>query len=220
MAIGLFARKVGMSRLLAEDGRFVPVTVLEAGPCQVVAVRTQARDGYSAVQLGYQAARRGKVSKGLAGHFAANRATPTKVLGEFRLAADPEVAPGQEVRVDIFKEGEMVDVSGVSKWKGFAGTVKLYHFGRGPMTHGSKCHRRPASAGATDAQRVFPGKRSPGHMGNTRHCERNLLVVRVDAERGLLFLRGAVPGARGGLLEVRPARSAHVKRHHATAAPH
>jgi len=206
-----------MSRLLTEEGVFVPVTVIEAGPCVVTQVRTPEKDGYAAVQLGYLEQHKSRVNKPMAGHFAAHSARPSRVLREFRVDSTAELKPGQELDVGMFEEGQLVDIRGVSKGKGFMGTVRRYGFSRGPMTHGSKSHRRPASAGSTDAQRVFLGKRSPGHMGNETCTVRDLKVMRVEGERGLLYVRGSVPGPAGGLLEIRPSRSETIsrrRRHH------
>jgi len=209
LPIGIMAEKLGMMGLLFPDGRRVPVTVLQAGPCRVTAVRTVEKDGYAAVQLGFKEARSSHLTKALAGQFSSLNLTPPKVLKEFRLAGDstPEVERpkvGDEVKVDTFQEGVLVDVRGVTKGKGFAGTIKRWHHGRGPTTHGSKSHRRPGSTGSTDAARVLRGKKSPGHMGDATRTTRGLTIVRIDAEKGLMFVRGAVPGANGALLEVRP----------------
>ncbi len=212
MVLGLLGCKVGMTRLLAEDGAFVPVTVIEAGPCVVTALRTAEQDGYLAVQVGYGSVRKARVNKPMAGHFAKNSAQPCRVVREFRVESLEGLTPGQELRVDLFAQGQLVDIKGVSKGKGFAGTIKRHGFHRGPMTHGSKTHRRPGSTGATDAQRVFLGKRSPGHMGHETCTARDLKVVGVEPERGLLYVRGAVPGPAGGILEIRPSRSETISR--------
>ena len=212
MVLGLLGRKVGMSRLLADDGAFVPVTVIEAGPCVVTALRTPDKDGYAAVQVGYLSLHKSRVNKPMAGHFARNSAQPCRILREFRVDTLEGLTAGQELGADLFEQGQLVDIRGVSKGKGFAGTVKRHKFHRGPMTHGSKTHRRPASTGSTDAQRVFLGKRSPGHMGAETSTVRDLKVVRVEPERGLLYVRGAVPGPAGGVLEIRPSRSETISR--------
>jgi large subunit ribosomal protein L3 len=174
-------------------------------------VRTPERDGYAAVQLGFLASKKSRLTKPMEGFFSALKVSPVRILREFRLHGDAapeadEVEVGNEVTVGAFQETTLVDVRGTTKGKGFAGTVKRWHFARGPMTHGSKSHRQPASTGGTDAARVFKGKRSPGHMGAKTVSTRGLQLVRVDPERGLLFVKGAVPGPDGGILEVRPSR--------------
>lgn len=211
LAFGILAEKLGMTGLLLSDGRRVPVTVLRAGPCQVIALRTRESDGYEALQLGFLEAKKSRLTKPMEGRFSALNLSPRRVLREFRLVGEamPEaeaIKVGDEVKADAFQEGVLVDVRGTTKGKGFAGTVKRWHFGRGPMTHGSKSHRRPASTGSTDAARVLKGKRSAGHLGAKTCSCRGLEVVRIDADRGLLFVRGAVPGPNGGVLEVRPSR--------------
>lgn len=210
LPFGILAEKLGMTGLLLSDGRLVPVTVLRAGPCRVTAVRRREKEGHAAVQLGFMEARKSRVNKPLEGLFSALNVPPARVLREFRLdrgaASEEQFNVGDEVTVEGFAEGTLLDVRGTTKGKGFAGTVKRWHFGRGPMSHGSKSHRRPASTGSTDAARVFKGKRSAGHLGGKTCTSMGLRLVRVDAEKGLLFVRGAVPGPNGGVLEVRPAR--------------
>jgi len=178
------------------------VTVLEAGPCVVVQKRLQARDGYEAVQLGFGEVKERRLTKPERGHFAAHQVAPRRVLGEFRLVDDSGLEVGQELKADLFAVGETVSVTGISKGKGFAGVVKRYGFHGGPATRGSMLHRKPASGGATDAARVFRGARRPGHMGAAQVTTKGLQVVRVDAERNLLILRGAVPGAPGSLVRI------------------
>ncbi len=199
---GILGRKLGMTQLFDEQGRAVTVTVLEAGPCVVVQKRQVDKDGYEAVQLGFGEVAERRVNSPLRGHFAAHQVKPQRVLAEFRLQDVSGLAEGQELRADIFEAGELVAVTGTSKGKGFAGVVKRHGFHGGPATHGSMLHRKAASGGATDAARVFKGVRKPGHMGAERVTTKGLQVVRVDAERNLLIVKGAVPGAPGGLVRI------------------
>lgn len=188
----------------AKVWRVVPVTVVEAGPCVVVQKKTADSDGYEAVQMGYRKAKERRVNRPLKGHFDKFKVAPTKVLREFRGATDLEA--GKEIRVDIFTAGDTVDVIGTSKGKGFAGVVKRYHWHGGDMTHGSMIHRKPQSAGATDAARVFKNTGRPGHMGHERVTVKRLRVVRVDTEKNLLLIQGSIPGPNGGLVTVRGAK--------------
>ncbi len=238
----IMGRKVGMTQIFSDDGKAIPVTVLEVGPCYVVQRRTMARDGYEAVQLGYlpyeerdqkrvqelrrvheqrrKTGERGAVKETahrrltLAeyGHCAAANVPPLRHLKEFRVAAPDDFPAGMEIRADIFTAGEKVDVSGTSKGRGFAGVVKRYGFRGGRATHGSMFHRKPASAGATDAARVFKNARRPGHMGAEKVTVKGLTVVRADAERQMLVLKGAVPGPVGGLVVVTLPAQAVVER--------
>ncbi|MGH9380953.1 MAG: 50S ribosomal protein L3 [Thermoanaerobaculia bacterium] len=205
---GILAKKRGMTQIFAEDGTAVPVTVLEAGPCIVVQRKTAERDGYDAVQLGLVEERAPrKVSRPMRGHFEAAGAAPTRRLMEFAVAGDEKVGPGDQVKVSIFVVDEYVDVIGTSKGKGFQGVVKRHGFGGGRATHGSMFHRAPGSIGQSSyPSRVFPGMRAGGHMGAERTTVKNLRVVRVDEERNLIFLRGAVPGPRDGYVAIRRAK--------------
>jgi large subunit ribosomal protein L3 len=201
----LLGRKLGMTQVFdAEDGRVERVTVVEAGPCYVTAIRTAARDGYEAVQLGFGAVREKRLQKARLGHLKKADAPPLRHLAEFRGEAG-ELKVGETVTVgDAFEKGERVKVSGRSKGKGFQGTVKRHNFSRGPETHGSHNVRAPGSIGASATpSRVFKGIRGPGQMGNKRITQRGLTVVQVDPERNLLLLRGAVPGPPGGTVEIR-----------------
>lgn len=203
---GIIGRKLGMTRLFEEDGRVVPVTVIEAGPCPVLQVRTPS-SGRWAVQLGFGQRKAKRAVKAEAAHAkkAGLEITPM-VLKEFGLAPGTEAAPapGHMVTVGIFQPGEWIKVTGTSKGRGFQGVVKRHGFGGGPATHGNTRHRKPGSVGpGTDPSRVIKGKRMPGHMGARRHTEVGLKVVKVDAGRNLLFVRGAVPGPVRGILEVR-----------------
>ena len=199
----ILAKKLGMTQLFQDDGRVERVTVLEAGPCPVTAIRAADRDGYEAVQLAFGASKEKHLSKAELGHLKKAGAPPMRHVVEFRDEAG-ELRVGDEVTVDAFEVGQKVKVSGVSKGKGFQGGIKRHGFGRGPVTHGSHNVRAPGSIGASATpSRVFPGQRMPGQMGNKRVTQRGLEVVRVDAGRNLLILRGAVPGPRNGVVEVR-----------------
>jgi large subunit ribosomal protein L3 len=195
---GLIGRKLGMTRVFAEDGAHVPVTVIEAGPCPVVRVAG------SQVQLGFGARKATRTPKALAGHVRpAGLAAAPRVLRSFPVAGDAP-APGAAVTVAIFAPGDRVKVTGVTKGRGFQGVVHRHHFGGGPATHGNTRHRKPGSiAPGTDPSRIIKGKRMPGHMGARRFTELGLRVVRVDPERNLLFVRGAVPGPVNGLVTIR-----------------
>ena len=198
MTTGLIGRKLGMTRVFAEDGTAVPVTVIEAGPCRVV----QVREG--GVQLGFGAQRKQRVTRAELGHAkkAGLEAAP-QVLRVFAAAGGEAPVPGAEIKVDIFAPGELVKVTGTTKGRGFQGVVHRHGFAGGPATHGNTRHRKPGSISpGTDPSRVIKGKRMPGHMGDARHTELGLTVVRVDAERNLLFVRGAIPGARTGIVTV------------------
>ncbi len=203
MAIGLVGRKLGMTQAFDENGRMIPVTVLEAGPCVVVQKKTQERDGYTAVQLGFGEEKR--PNKPLAGHFKKAGVGACKYLREFRVEPEEleKYEVGATVTVEIFEPGQLVDVVGRSKGKGFAGAIKRHGFGRGPSAHGSKYHRRVGSLGATGIPRVFKGRKLPGRMGNERVTVKNLEVVRVDQERNLLLVKGAVPGVRGAMVLIK-----------------
>lgn len=205
MVSGMIGKKLGMTRIYDEGGNTIPVTLIELGPCTVAAVRTKEKDGYSAVQLGFEPMADKKVNKPMAGLFKKRGIGAFKVLREFRMENDPEHKVGDQITVDsVFKEKEIVKVVGTSKGAGFAGGVKKHGFFGAPMSHGaSKVHRKPMSAGATDAARVFKGKRGPGHMGAARVTALNLTVVIVDAEKHLLAVRGSVPGKPNSIVIVR-----------------
>ena len=200
--VGLIGRKVGMTQIFSERGVLVPVTVLQAGPCAVVQKRVRAKDGYDAVQMGFdEVTKKRGANKPAAGHFKKAGVAPQKVLREVRGMAPEEFEVGQQLKADVFQVGEKVDVVGVSKGKGFQGGVKRHGFRGGADTHGSMFHRAPGSIGASSyPSRVFPGQHLPGHMGVDRVTARNLAVVGVDAERGLLLVKGAVPGAPRGVV--------------------
>jgi large subunit ribosomal protein L3 len=213
MSIGLVGRKCGMSRFFTEDGTSVPVTLIEATPNRVTQVKTDDNDGYSAVQVTAGAKRASLLAKPAKGHFAKAKVEPGRGLWEFRLAADEagKYAVGAEIKADdLFKPGQIVDVAGVSKGKGFQGTIKRHHFKMGDATHGnSLSHRAPGSIGQRQTPgRVFPGKKMAGHMGAVNRTQQGLEVVKVDAERHLIVVKGAVPGATGGDVIVRPTTKA------------
>ncbi len=201
MIHGIIGRKIGMTQVFRDDGIVEPVTAIEAGPCVVTQIKTVANDGYDAVQLGFGHTKR--LNSPERGHL--KKLGPFKYLREFRVSNIESIQLGQRFDVSLFKEGDLVDMTGTSKGKGFAGVVKRHHFAGGPKTHGqSDRHRAPGSIGATTTPgRVFKGMRMAGHMGNERVTVRKLKVVKADPERGLLLVRGAVPGARNGLLLIR-----------------
>ena len=208
MKEGLIGRKKGMTQVFGEDGNRIPVTVVEAGPCTVVGVRTKASHGYDALQLGFAPARKKDVTKPMAGHYKkAGVATPMRVLKEMRLQKTENVAGyqvGQTLTVDLFSPGELVDVVGVTKGKGFQGGVKRHGWRGGEATHGSMFHRAPGSIGASsDPSRVWPGHKLPGRMGGVQRTVLNVIVARVLPEQNLILIRGAVPGANGSLVMVR-----------------
>ncbi|ABB15569.1 MULTISPECIES: 50S ribosomal protein L3 [Carboxydothermus] len=205
MPKGILGRKVGMTQIFTEDGRAIPVTVIEAGPCVVVQKKTIANDGYNAIQLGFGEIKESKVNKPLKGHFNRANVKPMRYLREIRVENIDAYEVGQEIKVDIFTVGEKVDVTGISKGKGFAGGIKRHGFHRGPMAHGSKYHRRPGSLGAKGPARVFLGRKLPGRLGMERVTIQNLEVVKVDPERNLLVIKGSVPGIRGSLLIIKEA---------------
>jgi large subunit ribosomal protein L3 len=208
MAIGLVGRKAGMTRVFTENGDSVPVTVIEVEPNRVTYVRTPEADGYAAVQVTTGSAKRNRVAKPLAGHYAKANVQAGRGLWEFRLASPEEgIEVGAELGLDQFEPGQRVDVRGVSKGKGFAGTIKRWNFRGQDNTHGNSIsHRVPGSIGQCQTPgRVFKGKKMSGHLGNAKVTTQNLEVVRVDAERNLLLVKGAVPGPAGGDLYIRPA---------------
>ncbi|MDX5369938.1 MAG: 50S ribosomal protein L3 [Alphaproteobacteria bacterium] len=207
MRSGVIAQKVGMTRLYSEDGRQVPVTVLKLDGCQVVGQRTVERDGYAAVQLGAGLAKVKNVTKAMRGHFAVAQVEPKRRLAEFRVSEDNLIDVGAEITADHFVTGQYVDVSGVSIGKGFAGAMKRHNFGGLRASHGvSISHRSHGSTGQNqDPGRVFKGKKMAGHMGAVKVTTQNLEVVRTDAERGLIMVKGAVPGSKGGWVTIRDA---------------
>jgi len=209
MTIGLIGRKRGMTRIFTEAGQSVPVTVIEVVDNRVTQVKTEQTDGYVALQVAAEQVKPSRVNKPMAGHFAKAGVEPARILREFRLSVDEaaDYQPGKTLGVDLFESGQKVDVTGVSKGKGFAGAVKRHNFRTQDATHGnSLSHRAPGSIGQCQTPgRVFKGKKMAGHMGAERVTTHNLEVVQVDAERGLLLVKGAVPGAKGGSVIVKPA---------------
>ncbi len=206
MKKAIIAKKIGMTQIFMDDGRLVPVTVLEAGPCTVTQVKTIENDGYKAVQMGFMDKKEHRTNKPDKGHFDKSGSTPKKVVKEFRLDDSETYEAGQVVKADVFAEGDVIDVVGTSKGKGFAGSIKRHGFGRGPMGHGSKYHRSSGSMGqASSPSKVFKGKKLPGHMGHERVTVQNLKVVRVDAETNTILVKGAVPGPRKSIVTIRDA---------------
>jgi large subunit ribosomal protein L3 len=205
---GILGRKLGMTQIFAEDGTALPVTLIAAGPCVVVQRKTEANDGYEAVQLGLVETKAPKkLNKAVKGHLDKAGVGPVRRLGEFKLAKGEDAKAGDEVKVSIFAPDQFVDVIGTSKGKGFQGVIRRHGFRGGRATHGSMFHRAPGSIGASsEPSRVFPGMRAAGRMGGKRVTAKNVRVVKVDEERGLLFLYGAVPGPRGGYLTIRRAK--------------
>ena len=203
MQKAIIGKKIGMTQIFDAEGKVVPVTVIEAGPCNVIQKKTAETDGYEAVQLGFGDVKEKHVNKALKGHFAKSGVAVKKVLKEFRLD-EITLNVGDEVKADIFAEGECVDVTGISKGKGYAGTVKRWGTHRGPMTHGSGYHRGPGSMGACSSpSRVFKGKRLAGHLGCEKVTVQNLDVVRVDMDRNLILVKGAIPGPKGGIVTIK-----------------
>lgn len=212
----ILGKKLGMTQIFREDGEVVPVTVIEAGPCPVTAIRREDRDGYSAIQLAFDEVKESKLSKAELGHLAKADAAPSRVLVEFRDVelpasegeegeeSDGEVKLGQKVTVDSFEEGQKVKVAGITIGKGFQGTVKRHNFGRGPVSHGSHNVRAPGSIGASAwPARVFKGMRLPGQMGGKRRSQLGLTIAGIDAEKNLLLIKGSVPGAKNSIVEIR-----------------
>ena len=200
MTKGILGRKVGMTQIFTKDGVLVPVTVVEAGPCVVLQNKTEETDGYNAVQLGFGEIKEKHTTKPMKGHFDKAGVAPVKFVRELRLSAPSEYTIGQKITAEIFAAGELIDASGVSRGKGFAGTIKRHNFARGPMKHGSKSHREPGSMGPMHSGpggRVIKGKKLPGRMGNQNVTVQRLTVARVDAERNLILVKGAIPGATG-----------------------
>jgi large subunit ribosomal protein L3 len=201
MPKGMLGKKIGMTRVFDAEGYVVPVTVIYAEPNIVVQRKTSERDGYDALQLGFEKVKRSRVNSPMTGHFGAAGVEPVRWLREIPCDPDDQAGPGDEVRPEqVFQAGQTVRVCGTTKGKGFAGGMKRHGFHGGKATHGSKVHRAPQSTGATDPARVFKGTRKPGHMGSARCTVKSVKIVQVDTDRDLLLVKGAVPGANGGLL--------------------
>jgi large subunit ribosomal protein L3 len=208
VSVGILGTKLGMTQLFDEAGKAVPLTVVQAGPCTVTQIKTVQTDGYSAIQVGYGEATTKALTRPELGHLVKSEAPPLRHLKEYRLDNSADFQLGQQIKVDTFAAGQLVDVIGTSIGRGFAGYQKRHNFKRGPMAHGSKNHRLPGSTGAgTTPGRVYPGKRMAGRLGGTQTTIRKLTVVRVDAERNLLLIKGAVPGKPGALLNIVPAKT-------------
>ena len=206
MAKSILGKKLGMTQIFTKEGKVVPVTVVEAGPCVVLQNKTIENDGYNAVQLGFGTVKDKHVTNPMKGHFTKAGVKPVKFIRELRLADASEYTVGQELTVDIFAEGELVDVTGTGKGKGFAGGIKRHNFARGPMAHGSKSHREPGSIGSRmsgPGGKVFKGKKLPGHMGHHKVTVQRLTLTRVDAARNLLLIKGAIPGPKGSFVIVK-----------------
>ena len=201
MVEGLIGKKIGMTQVFDDQGNVIPVTVIKAGPCAVIQMKTEENDGYSAVQLGLVEDKENPVNKPMTGHLKKADAASVRFLREFRFNAGGEVKEGSQFFADIFAPGDLVDIIGTSKGKGFAGVIKRYGFSGGKATHGSMFHRRPGSIGQSAwPSRVIKGKKMPGHMGSERVSVRKLQVVKVDRDNNLLVVKGAVPGGKGGFL--------------------
>jgi large subunit ribosomal protein L3 len=205
MTKGILGRKIGMTQVFAENGDLIPVTVVEAAANVVLQVKNTETDGYEAVQLGFEDKREKLSNKPEKGHVAKANTAPKRFVREFNGVNLAEYEVGQEVKVNIFAEGDLVDVTGISKGKGFQGAIKRHGQSRGPMAHGSRYHRRPGSMGPVAPNRVFKGKLLPGRMGGERITVQNLQIVKVDAERNLLLIKGNVPGPRKALLKIKSA---------------
>lgn len=203
MKKAILGKKIGMTQLFDQEGNVVPVTVIQAGPCPVVQKKTAATDGYDAIQVGFEAQKEQRLNKPERGHFKRANVAPVRFLAEFRLDSIDDYQVGQEIRVDIFEAGERIDVTGISKGKGTAGSIKRHNQRRGPMSHGSHYHRGPGSLGAVDPAKVFKGRKLPGRMGGERITVQNLEIIQVDPERNLLLVKGSMPGIRGSLLRIK-----------------
>ena len=204
MKKGLIGKKIGMTQIFNEEGKVIPVTVIEAGPCVVSQVKTEETDGYNSIQLGFGAIKESKVNKPERGHFTKANIAPARYLREFRVDSIEDVKVGDELKADIFMAGDKIDIQGTSKGKGFQGVIKRHGQHRGPMGHGSMYHRRPGSMGSTSTPgRVFKGKRLPGHMGANTITIQNLEVVAVDLDKNVILVKGSVPGVNGAILKIR-----------------
>ncbi len=205
---GLLGKKVGMTQIFTEQGEVIPVTVVEAGPVVVTQIKTTEKDGYTAIQVGFEDAKEKALNKPQKGHLAAAN-TLKKHLKEFRVDSVDGYTVGQEIKADLFAAGELIDVTGISKGKGFQGPIKRHGKSRGPETHGSRYHRRPGSMGACSYPgRVFKNKKLAGHMGSVKVTVQNLEVVRVDADKNFILVKGAIPGAKGSVVTIKEAAKA------------
>ena len=204
MKKALIGKKVGMTQIFDENGKVIPVTAIEVGPCTVTQIKTVEQDGYTAVQLGYGEVKESKLNKPELGKFKKSNIAPKKYLKEVRLDSIEGMKVGDELKADVFAEGDKVDIQGTSKGKGFQGVIKRWGQSRGPMGHGSMYHRRPGSMGSTSTPgRVYKGKRLPGHMGVQTVTIQNLAVVKVDTDKNVILVKGSVPGAKGSILKIK-----------------
>ena len=200
----LIGKKVGMTQIFDSEGKVIPVTVIEVGPCTVTQIKTVEQDGYQAVQLGFGDVKEKKLTRPELGKFTKTKLTPKKYLREFRLDSIEGISVGDELKADVFQEGDKVDIQGTSKGKGFQGVIKRHGQSRGPMGHGSMYHRRPGSMGPTSTPgRVFPGKKLPGHMGALTVTIQNLEVIKVDLDKNAILVKGSVPGTKGAILKIK-----------------
>ncbi|SER60214.1 large subunit ribosomal protein L3 [Nitrosomonas sp. Nm51] len=209
MSLGLIGRKVGMTRVFTENGTSLPVTVIDVSQNRVIQIKSKETDGYSAIQLAFGKKRAVRINKPLAGHYSKAGAEAGEIIKEFRLHSDEALGKlknGAFIEIDIFQEGQKVDISGITIGKGYAGTIKRHNFSANRTTHGnSKAHRKPGSIGmAQDPGRIFPGKRMSGQMGNVRKTIQNLEIIRIDKEKNLLLIKGSFPGSKGGKVIIRP----------------
>ena len=200
MAKGIIGKKLGMTQIFEEDGKFIPVTVVLAGPCTVLQNKTEETDGYNAIQVGFGEVSEKNVTKPMKGHFAKAGIAPAEFVKELRLDAPSDLKVGDVIKADVFAAGDLVDVSGITRGRGFAGTIKLHNFARGPMKHGSKSHREPGSIGpmrSGPGGRVIAGKNLPSRIGGKNATVQHLTIAKVDAERNLILVHGSIPGANG-----------------------
>lgn len=204
-AVGLIGKKLGMTHIFDEQGNSVPVTVVQAGPCAVVQVKQSAKEGYEALQLGYGQVAKHRLNKPEQGHFKKHNVEPAKYVKEFRLKQASSLKVGEQLKVDQFQVGDLVQVQGKPIGKGFMGSTKRHHFGRGPMSHGSKSHRLPGSIGAgTTPSRVYKGLKMSGRKPSTVATAKNLTIVKVDSDKNLLLIKGAIPGSTGAIVKILP----------------
>jgi len=200
----LIGKKIGMTQIFEESGKVVPVSVIEAGPCPIVQVKTPDKEGYAAIQIGFDEVKESRVNQPEGGHFKKANVSPRRILREIRVEDTAAFKVGDTLDVKVFEGAKFVHVTGTSKGRGFAGTIRRYHFQRGRKTHGNKNYREPGSVGASAfPSRIFPGKRLPGRMGGVQRTTRNLTLVQIDAENNLLFIKGSIPGANNGIVFVR-----------------
>ncbi len=222
MAKGILGKKIGMTQIFEADGKLIPVTVVETGSCVVVQNKTEETDGYNAVQLGYGEMKEKNTNRPMKGHFDKAGISPVRFVRELRLSAPSDYTVGQKISAEVFAAGELVDATGISRGKGFAGTIKRHNFSRGPMKHGSKSHREPGSMGPMHSGpggRVIKGKKLPGRMGGVKATVQRLTIARIDADRNLILVKGSIPGAAGSFVVIKETvKPAKVKQEQATKA--